>query len=127
MAWKKASQELGELLAEATGPFECQRKMMFGSPVYVLNGNMFTGVHQDNVFVRLSVEDRGALLAENDEAAPFEPMPGRAMKEYMVLPEAIINDPQELHRWLERSHRFAASLPLKQPKARAARRKKASA
>jgi TfoX/Sxy family transcriptional regulator of competence genes len=54
-------------------------------------------------------------------------MPGRVMKEYMVLPEAIINDPQELHRWLEHSHRFAAPLPPKQRKARAARRRKASA
>ena len=126
MAWKKASLELRELLAEAAAPFVSQRKMMFGSPVHVLGGNMFTGVHQDSIFVRLPEEDRDALLEEYDEAAPFEPMPGRAMKEYMVLPEAVINDPQELHRWLERAHRFAASLPPKQPKARAAKRKKTS-
>ncbi len=74
MAWKKASVELGGLLAEAIESFDCQRKMMFGAPVYMVNGNMLAGVHQDSIFVRLSAENRAAVQAACDEAAPFGAM-----------------------------------------------------
>ena len=89
---------------------------MFGAPVYFVNNNMFAGVHQDSLFIRLPAEEREGLASEYDEAAPFEPMAGRIMKEYMVLPETILNDPIELKKWLEISYRHTALLPRKEPK-----------
>ncbi len=116
--WKKASNELSEHLAGAVIRFGATKRMMFGAPVYFVNSNMFAGVHEDTIFVRLSEADREEVLSSFDEAAPFEPMAGRFMKEYVVLPEAVYNDEQEFIVWLDRSHQYVASLPPKEPKSR---------
>lgn len=50
--------------------------------------------------------------------APFEPMAGRVMKEYVVLPEAIIGKPATLGRWLRKSMAYTGALPPKQKKQR---------
>lgn len=118
MAWKPASPELSELLDAAVASFPCDKKKMFGYPVYFVNGNMFTGIHQDNITLRLSEKDRSAILANADDAAPFEPMPGKPMKEYVVLLEAIYAEPARLEQWLARSFAYVSSLPPKEPKTR---------
>jgi TfoX/Sxy family transcriptional regulator of competence genes len=89
MPWKKASIELSEYLEAALSSFKCKKKLMFGSPAYFVNSNMFTGVFQDDIFIRLSEQDRSEITASNDEVVPFEPMEGRIMKEYVVLPESL--------------------------------------
>lgn len=66
--------------------------MLFGSLVCTVNGNMFTGVHQDNLFIRLSEQDRQDILEAHDEVAPFHRLEGCVMKEYAVLPESLIRD-----------------------------------
>ena len=118
MAWKKVSQELSDFLAAALKLFVCQKKMMFGCPFYFVNNNMFTGLHQDSLFVRLAEAERQQLRAEFDEAAPFEPMPGMIMKEYLILPESLYHNPELFHNWLNGSYRYGASLPVKVSKAR---------
>jgi TfoX/Sxy family transcriptional regulator of competence genes len=80
-----------------------------------VNGNMFTGLHQENMMLRLSEKDRAELLAVKG-AAPFEPMPGRAMKEYVVVPQTMLKKPAELKQWLARSFAYASSLPPKAKK-----------
>jgi len=113
MEWKKPSKELSNLLADAVEPFACQKKMMFGAPVYTVNGNMFTGVHEDHVFLRLADTDRKALISKYSEVKPFEPLKGRIMKEYVVLSEAVYLDQKLLREWVERSLDYASSLPSK--------------
>jgi TfoX/Sxy family transcriptional regulator of competence genes len=49
-------------------PEGVERRSMFGCPVAFVNGNMFTGVHNDEVSVRLSDADRTHFLAEHDGA-----------------------------------------------------------
>lgn len=116
MDWRKSSPEMTEFLDRALTPFNSQRKQMFGFPVYFINDNMFAGLHQDDLFIRLSEQDREAILAAFDEAGPFEPMPGRPMKEYVVLPEPLLNDSSVLQEWLERSFQYVSSLPPKERK-----------
>lgn len=118
MTWKKPSPELIAFLDEALAGFQTERKKMFGSPVHFVNGNMFAAVHQDSLFVRLSEADRKELLSSNDEAALFEPMEGRKMREYVVIPDSIYNDPTEFPVWLNRGYEYVASLPPKEPKRR---------
>ncbi|MCI4360833.1 MAG: TfoX/Sxy family protein, partial [Thermoplasmata archaeon] len=74
-----------------TGPGISVRPM-FGQPAAFVTGRMFFGVFGGDVFVRLSEEDRktGLLLPG---ARPFEPMPGRPMREYVVLPESLLAEP----------------------------------
>jgi TfoX/Sxy family transcriptional regulator of competence genes len=114
--WKKVPPELEVFLGKALVPFAAQKKSMFGCPVYFVNNNLFAGLHQDNLFVRLSEQDRAALLKSNDEASVFEPMPGRQMREYMVLPETLYSDQAEFTKWLKRSHSYVLSLPPKKAK-----------
>ncbi|WP_091688811.1 TfoX/Sxy family protein [Methanococcoides vulcani] len=57
-AWKKASEELGELIGEAVSEYDVEFRKMFGSPVYFVNGNMFIGVHGDGIMLRLQEEDQ---------------------------------------------------------------------
>lgn len=117
-AWQKPARELVETLDAALLGCDCERRVMFGGPAYFADGAMFAGVHQQSLFVRLSPDDRGDLVEEYDEAAPFEPMEGRPMREYMVLPEAVWADRGALSAWLARGRAYAASLPPKQKKAR---------
>lgn len=114
--WKKSSPELGKLLEAALIRFTCDRRVMFGSPVYMINRNMFAGVHQDNIFIRLSESDRKSILSKVAGAAQFEPLKGHVMKEYVTVPETLYSDREAFHSWLRRSHAYAATLPPKASK-----------
>ncbi|MFC2122848.1 TfoX/Sxy family protein [Bacteroidota bacterium] len=116
MPWKKASAELINLLEESMVNFRCDRKMMFGSPTFFVNNNMFAGVHQDTIIMRLPEQDRQEMQSRYDEAAPFEPMAGHIMKEYIALPESLSGNNDILQEWLNRSYEYALSLPPKEPK-----------
>src|SRR5438477_10797140 len=64
-----------------------QARPMFGNRAAFVNGNMFLALFGSQVAVRLSEED-GPELMKKPGAGPFEPMAGRAMAGYVVLPEA---------------------------------------
>jgi len=90
--------------------------MMFGSPTFFVNNNMFAGVHEDTVIIRLSESDRNEIFSLQNEAKPFIPMAGHVMKEYAALPESICSNAELFQEWLNRSYQYASSLPYKQPK-----------
>lgn len=114
--WRKPSEELTNLLDAILQPYNCNRRKMFGSITYFVNNNMFTGVHEDTIFLRLSEEDRLKMLKDEPDTEQFEPLEGRKMREYMVLPEEICREIPKLEKWLERSFQFVSSLPRKTPK-----------
>ena len=118
MQWKKSPPELAAFLAEALASFDCQAKKMFGYPCYFVNGNMWAGLHQDSLFIRLSGPDQKELLSTWTEAGQLEPMPGHYMKDYVVLPETLYRDTSAFAEWLERSYRWVSSLPPKQSKSK---------
>ena len=93
---------------------EIQQRKMFGYPAAFVKGHMFAGVFQASLFVRLAEKDRMELI-EKEGATPFAPMPGRVMREYVVLPPSIVESEARLTAWLSRGLRYVASLP---PKAR---------
>lgn len=113
MKWKKVTPELNRFLEDNMAGFPVEKRAMFGASTFFLNGNMFAGIHEDNIILRLSDSDRKAIAAEFDEIGPFEPMPGRPMKEYMAVPESVYTRPGVLRRWLEKSYDYAGSLPVK--------------
>ncbi|MGI9384174.1 MAG: TfoX/Sxy family protein [Methyloligellaceae bacterium] len=124
MAWRKSPQSLIELfdglVPDGNG---IERRKMFGYPCAFVNGNMFTGLHQESMILRLSEADR-ALANETLGASAFEPMPGRPMREYIALPDDLLGDPPQLQEWMARSYAYAAALPVKQKKPRKARSRK---
>ena len=93
---------------------DVQVRPMFGNLAAFVNGNMFTGLFGDDLFVRLPDADRDAL--EEAGGGPFEPMPGRPMTGYTLLPEAWRADEAHARDWIDRSLEWARTLPPKQPK-----------
>ena len=117
MNWRKAPEDVMQAFDAALPADEAVvKRKMFGYPAAFVNGNMFAGVHQENVVVKLPPERRAAAMEAG--AAQFEPMPGRPMREYVVLPDSSLADGGDLSRWLDEAFRFVAALPAKEPKPR---------
>lgn len=95
---------------------------MFGQLSAFVNGNMFMGIFGDDVLVRLLEADREEVLVAGGRV--FEPMPGRPMREFVVLPGAWRDDPKRVREWAARSLDHADELPPKQPKAQKRPKKK---
>jgi TfoX/Sxy family transcriptional regulator of competence genes len=87
---------------------------MFGQLSAFVNGNMFMGIFGEDVLVRLPEEDREAVIAAGGRV--FEPMAGRPMREYVVLPEVWRDDVPTIEEWAARALDHAEELPPKQPK-----------
>ena len=118
MAWTKSPEWLIEIFYEALPVDDrLERRKMFGYPCAFVNGNMFTGLHQSNMVVRLPEEDREELL-RHDGTALFEPMEGRVMREYVALSPDILEDRDQLRAWAVRAFDYAQSLPVKPKKVR---------
>lgn len=95
-------------------------RQMFGNPAAFVNGNLFTGLFGDNLFVRVS-DDEGARLRAAG-GSDFAPMPGRPMKGYTTLPAGWATNPESARRWIEISLEWSRALPVKSARAKPARR-----
>jgi hypothetical protein len=76
---------------------------------------MFIGLHSENVILRLSDTDRVEFL-KLDHARRFEPIPGRPMKEYVVVPPQLLINDEQLEHWIKRSLAYVSGLPPKTKK-----------
>jgi len=115
-AFTKPSAETLAAFERATdGLPDIERRRMFGYPSVFLNGNMLASIFQDRVMVRLSESDRSEAIARVG-AKPFEPTPGRGMKEYVDFPAAVTQDSRALRGWIERGSAYVRTLPKKAPK-----------
>jgi TfoX/Sxy family transcriptional regulator of competence genes len=126
MKWRKSSdaliQAFDHCLPIVAG---VQRKAMFGYPCAFVNGHLFCGLHQDSIIVRLPEARRDALVAQG--ASVFEPMPGHAMKEYVVAPLEIVADRERLRALLGEALVHASSLAPKPKKPSEAKAKATTA
>ena len=113
MAWKKAPkstvQTFYELLPKS--PFAEQRKI-FGYPCCFVNGNLFAGVHQSDIILRLPENEREEFI-RCYKSGLFKPFPNRTMREYVVVPKTLFKEKDELKTWFKKSFQYAASLPSK--------------
>ena len=88
---------------------------MFGNISAFVNGNMFFGIFGNDLFVRLSIEDREELL-KNKGASMLEPMKGKPMKDYVVVPTTWRNRPETLNSWISKALEWSSQLPPKKTK-----------
>jgi hypothetical protein len=95
-----------ELAALAAG---ADRREVFGYPSCVLRGNMFMGLYEDSLILRLAEPDRSEFLGRYGGAL-FEPLPGRSMKEFVVVPPDLVGS-AEVEDWVRRSLAYAEQLP----------------
>jgi hypothetical protein len=84
---------------------------------------MFMGIFGQDLLPRLPEQDREAVIAAG--GAVFEPMAGRPMREYVVLPSAWRSKRATLRKWVGRSLDHVEQMPPKaqQPKVKQPKKK----
>ena len=92
---------------------------MFGGVAAKVNGQMFAGLFGRGAIVKLSPPDQRAALAL-DGAERFDPMGnGRIMHDTVLLPEFVMDESDELRRWLRKALDYTSTLPAKSKRAMA--------
>jgi TfoX/Sxy family transcriptional regulator of competence genes len=107
MAWKKSSPASVQRFDEIVSVDGAQRGLLFGCPIYVLEGERYATLYQDRVVLRLSSADAAKLIAMGGRA--FEPVKGRKSKERVVLPDKISKNSRALQEWVRRAVAYARS------------------
>ena len=111
-SFDKSPPELVDRFAAVMDGYpEAERKKMFGYPAAFVGGNMATGLFADNWVVRLPDDEIGP--AKELGAGSFEPMPGKPMKAFVVIPATDVDDDAAIRAWVERGVAFARSMPPK--------------
>ena len=111
-SFSKSPPELVERFKALTSTLpEVEPRQMFGYPSLFVGGNMATGLFADHWVVRLP--DAEIEPAKAAGAGSFEPMPGKPMKAFVVIPAADVDDDAAIGAWVERGLAHAASLPPK--------------
>lgn len=113
--WKKPPLELQQFFISLVPPGPgVEHRKMFGYPAFFVNGNMAAGLFGDDVILKLTEKDRAKI--QESGATPFEPAPGRVMREYVTVPRKMHSEPAILADWMEKARGYAASLPPKKKK-----------
>ncbi len=84
---------------------------MFGNLAGFVNGKMFCGLFGEDLFVRVSDEDQAKVRKQGGRA--FEPMPGRAMTGYVVVPAGWQKKPDATRAWIITALSWSRMLPAK--------------
>lgn len=115
MAWNKPSEQVNALHAGIVEEYAGDKRKMFGMQVYFIHNNMFTGATEDGMILRLPPEEQKKIMAEKDEVVVFAPR-GRKMKEYVQIPETLMNDPEFITKWVRVSYAYTSALAPKEKK-----------
>src|SRR5438477_12522186 len=104
MAWKKSPPELIAVFEKAKpADSSVTSRPMFGYPALFLNGRMFAGTFQDKIVVKFG-DDRSIPGAKTAKGS--EPMPGRPMTGFFVVPEAAAKRPATPRAGVARAHAY---------------------
>jgi TfoX/Sxy family transcriptional regulator of competence genes len=99
------------LLAAVEG---VESKSNFGSAYTAVNGNMYSMISKHGVVgIRLPADERAAFVEKYD-AEPFRGDPSwPPAKEYVAVPDDLLEDTDALRPYLERSYQYARTLKAK--------------
>jgi TfoX/Sxy family transcriptional regulator of competence genes len=86
-------------------------KKMFGGVCHLLHGNMFCGVHQNFLILRLG-EEKAIEALEQPHTRPFD-ITGKPMKGWVMVAGDDCEDEADLRAWLEQARLFVRNLPPK--------------
>src|SRR5258706_15427640 len=112
MAWVKVPPE-NHPIFHAALPKDprVETAKMFGGVAAKVNGHIFAGLFGRSTMLWLPEAERAEALAL-EGAGPFDPMgDGRARSDKIMLPEAMMDDADELRRWIARAVARAVKLP----------------
>ena len=77
---------------------------MFGNASAFVNGNMSYGLFGDDLFIRLPEKDGQEILTKG--GVLLEPMKGRPMKDYVLLPKVWWKQPKTIRKWIAKIPRL---------------------
>ena len=87
------------------------RKKMFGGVCHLHKGNMFCGVYQSYLVLRLGEEAATAAL-EQKHTKPFD-ITGKPMRGWVMVDKDGFKSDDALKNWLAQAKAFASKLPPK--------------
>lgn len=89
---------------------------MFGAAAAKVNGHLFGSLFARSFMVKLGDDDHATALAL-DGAERFDPMgTGRVMSNSVLMPESLMDEPEEMTAWLQKALDYNLSLPPKAAK-----------
>ena len=86
-------------------------KKMFGGVCHLIHGNMFCGVYQNFLILRLGEAAADEAL-KKAQTRPFD-ITGRPMKGWVMIGPKGIETEDALTAWLQKAGAFARTLPPK--------------
>jgi hypothetical protein len=101
MGWKASSPDAIERFDALVAVRGAKRGVLFGCPIYVLNGERYATLYQGRIALRLSPDDAAELISKGGR--PFEPIKGRKSKDRVVLPENIAASPRSVRAWVHKA------------------------
>lgn len=104
-------ERYGAVLDRVAWP-EVGRRPMFGYPCAWVGGNMASGLFATTWWARLPPERIAAVLASG-EGRTFELMPGRPMKGYTAMSDAVVADDARVEAFVREALDYTATLPPK--------------
>ena len=106
------AERVREVLGARPGISE---RRMFGGLAFMLQGHMFVGLMESTLMARVGPERHADALAQpHTREMDFT---GKPMKGYIYVDPQGLGDDKNLQAWVEWCAGFAATLPLKAPKA----------
>ncbi len=96
-------RRLQSLMQAAAPDVELGFKPMFGGIMAYAGGQPFASLSNVGLALKFTGDERDEALAfEGTKPLRYKPE-SAASKTYVVLPPAIVNDPERLHDWIVRS------------------------
>jgi TfoX/Sxy family transcriptional regulator of competence genes len=105
MAWKPSSPAEVQRFDRIVAAKGATRGVLFGCPVYVLQGERYATLYQGQIVLRLTPSDAARVVAKGGR--PFEPIKGRKSKDRVVLPKSISANPRSLRAWVGKAVAYA--------------------
>jgi hypothetical protein len=128
MAWTKIPPENHPLfLAALPDDPRVETLKMFGGIAARVKGHIFAGLFGRSTMLWLPAPERSEVLALQG-AAYFDPMGDGRRSDKVMLPESVMEDADQLRRWIARAFEAASALPSKtksKPRQSKAAKKKA--
>jgi hypothetical protein len=114
MAWVKVPPENHpKFFAALPKDPRVETMKMFGGVAARVNGHTFAGLFGRSTMISLPEDERSAAL-ELPGASYFDPMgTGRYRSDKVMLPERMMEVPEELRHWVRRAFDAASRLPGK--------------
>jgi len=127
MSWSNPEPALVALFdATVAADPRIERRTLFGCPAGFVGGHLAATVFRDQFVLKLGAADL-ARLHVGRTPRPFEPLPGRHMRELFVVPRGVVTDPETLADWTRAALGRLASWPPKVVRGRGRSRARAAA